>query len=176
MWPSCLYGPMDLYLEKIREGWEGGIVALLRQKVASPRNRSEGEQADRRASQQIFTKSAVSSEASPAQHQPSLISTRKLTPVELAWFSLFLAWISKFHPWLSDWSPWGMARATKMQEEKMRAWSLRDDYFKIQICTVCNICINKDCFIINDSYKWIKIIIQNVSALANRLIHTYLPR
>jgi len=84
MWPSCLYGPMDLYLEKIREGWEGGIVALLRQKVASPRNRSEGEQADRRASQQIFTKSAVSSEASPAHHQPSLISTRKLTPVELA--------------------------------------------------------------------------------------------
>ena len=88
MWPACLYGPLDLYLENIRGGWEDGFVTLLRQKVARPR-RSEGEvvQVDRRASQQIFTKSAVSSmEASgpPHSNQPSLISTRKLTPVELA--------------------------------------------------------------------------------------------
>ena len=87
MWPACLYGPLDLYLENIRGGWEDGFVTLLRQKVARPR-RSEGEvvQVDRRASQQIFTKSAVSSmEASgPPHNQPSLISTRKLTPVELA--------------------------------------------------------------------------------------------
>ena len=83
MWPACLYGPLDLYLEKIREGWEGGLLALLRQKRA-PRN-NEGEVLVDRRAQQIFPKSAVSSEASTAQqHQPSLISTRKLTPVELA--------------------------------------------------------------------------------------------